>query len=72
MNGSSLIQLKLRKAFSQKSFDLIDGMGIEQIQYHGIGDHKLTINRFGMASESFSNDMQVEILKDFTFRDLHQ
>ena len=49
----SLVQLKLREALGEDRLNLIERMGLQEIQYHGIADDELTVDRFRMAGEPF-------------------
>lgn len=48
----SLIELKLRKAFGEDRLDLIQGMRLQQVQYHRIADDELAVDRFRVAGEA--------------------
>ena len=57
----SLVQLELREALGKDRLNLIERMGLQEIQDHGIANDKLTVDRFGVAREPFGKDGQVDI-----------
>jgi hypothetical protein len=56
-----LIELKLREALCENRLDLIKGVRLQEIQHHRIGDDELAVDGFGLSSQSFGKDAQINI-----------
>ena len=57
----AVVELKLRKALFQDGLNVIDAMGFQEIEDHGIGDEKLAVDRFRVVRESVGNGAEVDI-----------
>ena len=57
----ALVELKLRKAFGEDRLDLIERMGLQEIQDHRIADDELAVDRFRMAGEPFGQHVQIDV-----------
>ena len=57
----TLVELKLGKAFRQDRLHLVERMGLEQVQHHGIADDELAVDGLGLAREALRNDAEVDV-----------
>src|SRR6185295_13375367 len=58
---SALVELKLRKTFGQNRLDLVQRMGLQEVQNHRIADEELAVNRFRMAGKTLGQHMQIDV-----------
>ena len=55
------VQLVLREAFGQNGLDVIDRMGLQKIENHGIRNHELTIDRLGPSGQPTHQHAQIHV-----------